>query len=89
MAVFDAAQGQSTYHGMGTTLALTLFYDNRVALGHIGDSRIYRLRNNVLQLLTRDDSLLRDQIELGLISVSDAGGSHNRSLVTQALGIGE
>ena len=73
-AIFDAAQGKSTYYGMGTTLALTLFYDNRVALAHIGDSRIYRLRNNALQLLTSDDSLLRDQIELGLISAADAGG---------------
>ena len=88
-AVFDAAQGQSKYHGMGTTLALILFYDNRVALGHIGDSRIYRLRSNVLQLLTRDDSLLRDQIELGFISAADAGESHNRSFVTRALGIEE
>jgi len=88
-AVFDVAQGRSTYQGMGTTMALTLFYDNRVALGHIGDSRIYRLRDNVLHLLTRDDSLLRDQIELGFISAAEAGASHNRSLVTRALGIEE
>ncbi len=88
-AIFDAAQGKATYHGMGTTLALTLFYDNRVALAHVGDSRIYRLRNNALQLLTSDDSLLRDQIELGFISVANAGDSHNRSLVTQALGVEE
>ena len=67
-AIFDAAQARVTYHGMGTTLALTLFYDNRVALANIGDSRIYRFRNNALQLLTSDDSLLRDQIELGFIS---------------------
>ena len=86
-AVFDAAQGQPTYRGMGTTLALALFCDDRVVLGHIGDSRIYRLRNDALQLLTRDDSLLRDQIELGLISAADASASHNRSLVTRALGI--
>jgi protein phosphatase len=86
-AIFDAAQAQPTYQGMGTTLALTLFYDNRVALGHVGDSRIYRFRRDVLQLLTRDDSLLRDQIDLGLISAADASESHNRSLVTQALGI--
>ena len=86
-AIFDAAQGQSAYQGMGTTLALALFYDNRVTLGHIGDSRIYRLRAHLLQLLTRDDSLLRDQIEVGLIAAADAGESHNRSLVTRALGI--
>jgi protein phosphatase len=87
-AVFEAAQAQASYQGMGTTLVLALFYDNRVALGHIGDSRIYRLRNDALQLLTRDDSLLREQIELGFISAEDARVSHNRSLVTRALGIG-
>jgi PPM family protein phosphatase len=88
-AVFDAAQSASTYQGMGTTLALALFYDNRIALAHIGDSRIYRLRQGVLKLLTRDDSLLREQIELGYISAVDARSSHNRSLVTRALGIGK
>jgi PPM family protein phosphatase len=86
-AIYEAAQAQAGYYGMGTTLALTFFYDNGVVLGHIGDSRIYRLRQGRLELLTRDDSLLRDQLELGLISVSDARESHNRSLVTRALGI--
>ena len=86
-AIFDVGQGHAVYQGMGTTLALALFYDNRAALGHIGDSRIYRLRDDRLQLLTRDDSLLREQIDLGYISAADAGESHNRSLVTRALGI--
>ena len=86
-AVFTAARTHPNYQGMGTTLALALFYDNRVTLAHVGDSRIYRLRDSRLQLLTRDDSLLRDQIELGLIAAADAAESHNRSLVTRALGI--
>jgi protein phosphatase len=85
--IFEAAQGHAAYQGMGTTLALALFYDNRAALGHIGDSRVYRLRNDELQLLTRDDSLLRDQIDMGYIAAAEAGESHNRSLVTRALGI--
>jgi protein phosphatase len=74
---------------MGTTVAVAVFYDDAVALGHIGDSRIYRLRDKSLQLLTRDDSLLRDQVELGIIAPADASESHNRSLVTRALGIEE
>lgn len=86
-AVFEAAQAEATYHGMGTTLTVAVFFDNRVAVGHVGDSRIYRLRGGVLRLLTRDDSLLRDQIDLGLISAADAAASHNRSLVTRAIGI--
>jgi len=86
-AIYQAAQAQPAYQGMGTTLALTFFYDNAVVLGHIGDSRIYRLRDASLNLLTRDDSLLREQIDLGLVSAEDARQSHNRSLVTRALGI--
>jgi PPM family protein phosphatase len=86
-AVFEAARANPAYYGMGTTLVLAVFYDNRVTLGHVGDSRIYRLRSGRLELLTRDDSLLRDQIELGMIAAADARGSHNRNLVTRALGI--
>jgi PPM family protein phosphatase len=88
-SVYDAAQAHVAYNGMGTTVAVALFHDNAVALGHLGDSRIYRLRAGSLQLLTRDDSLLSDQVELGLIAAGDAGESHNRSLVTRALGIGD
>lgn len=87
IAVYDAASKQPDCGGMGTTLALALFHEARVTLLHVGDSRIYRLRNGQLQLLTRDDALLSDQIELGLIAAKDAGNSHNRHLVTQALGI--
>ncbi len=85
-AIFAAAQTDRQLHGMGTTLAIAYFHDNRVVLGHIGDSRIYRVRGQALQLLTRDDSLLRDQVDLGWISPAEAGASHNRSLVTHALG---
>jgi protein phosphatase len=86
-AVYAAAAANPAYFGMGTTLVVGVFYDNRVTLAHVGDSRIYRLRNGRLQLLTRDDSLLREQVELGMIAAADARGSHNRNLVTRALGI--
>lgn len=88
-AIREKARHQPSYDGMGTTLALALFQADRVAIGHIGDSRVYRLRDGRLQLLTRDDTLLQDQIEVGLISARDAGGSQNRHLVTRALGIEE
>lgn len=88
-AIYEASQNDPSCMGMGTTLALAFFHGERVTLAHVGDSRIYRLRDGRLKLLTRDDSLLRDQVELGLIEVNDAGGSHNRHLVTGALGIHE
>lgn len=86
-AIHTAARSQPGCSGMATTLALAVFHDERVALLHVGDSRIYRLRNGSLQLLTRDDSLLCDQVELGMIAAEDAADSHNRHLVTQALGM--
>jgi protein phosphatase len=88
-AIWEAGRADSKCFGMGTTLALAVFQGDRVALAHVGDSRIYRLRDGVLQLLTRDDSLLRDQVELGVISAEEASQSHNRSLVTNALGMAE
>jgi PPM family protein phosphatase len=81
-----AAARRAERQGMGTTLALALFHGQRVALLHVGDSRIYRLRGGCLQVLTRDDSLLSDQVERGLIAAEDSRRSHNRHLVTQALG---
>jgi len=88
-AIHEAGQLDARYRGMGTTMAVAFFHDNRVTLGHVGDSRIYRVRDKRLALLTRDDSLLRDQVELGVISAQEASQSHNRSLVTRALGIEE
>ena len=85
--IHEAGQVDSRYRGMGTTMAVAVFHDNRVTLGHVGDSRIYRVRGRRLSLLTRDDSLLRDQVEMGVISPGEASRSHNRSLVTRALGI--
>lgn len=72
---------------MGSTLALLLFKNNQVTLAHIGDSRIYRLRANRLELLTHDHSLLQEQIDQGILSAEAAATSHNRHLVTRGLGL--
>jgi len=86
-SIFNAAQSQPQYSGMGTTVVAGLFYDNRVVVGHIGDSRMYRLRGEVLESITRDHSLLQEQIDGGMISVADARLSKNKNLVTRAVGI--
>lgn len=85
-AIHTAAKSQTDYEGMGTTLALLMLTGDSIALLHIGDSRIYRLRNGRIEQLTRDDSLLADQIALGLINSAEADLSHNRHFVTGALG---
>lgn len=86
-SIFHAAQSQPQYSGMGTTIVSGLFYDNRVAAGHIGDSRMYRLRGETLEVITRDHSLLQEQIDAGIISAEDARMSRNKNLVTRAVGI--
>lgn len=86
-SIFYAAESQPQYSGMGTTIVSGLFYDNRVATGHVGDSRMYRLRGDVLETITRDHSLLQEQIDGGIISVEDARLSKNKNLVTRAVGI--
>lgn len=86
-AIFEAAQKDSQCAGMGTTLVACLFYDNFLTVGHIGDSRLYRMRNDALEQVTRDHSLLQEQIDSGLITKEDARSSHNKNLVTRALGI--
>src|SRR5512132_2564623 len=74
-SIYQAAQSQPQYAGMGTTLVMALFYDNKVAVAHIGDSRLYRLRGEQLEQVTRDHSLLQEQIDSGLITKEQARNS--------------
>src|SRR3954470_11872092 len=71
-SIYQAAQSQPQYAGMGTTLVVALFYDNKVAVAHIGDSRLYRLRADTLSQVTKDHSLLQEQIDSGLITKEQA-----------------
>lgn len=89
LAIFKTAQTNTKYSGMGTTLVLMLLRQNRALIAHVGDSRLYRLRQGRLELLTQDHSLLQEQVELGLISSEHARVSHNRNLVSRALGVHE
>jgi protein phosphatase len=63
------------------------FYDDKFVVAHVGDSRLYRLRDDFLTRLTRDHSLLQEQIDKGMISPEEARLSPNRNLVTRALGV--
>jgi len=88
-AVYDAAMSHPEYAGMGTTLVVAVFRGERLWLGHIGDSRAYRLRNGHLEQLTRDHSLLQEQIDAGLITAEQAAYSMHKNLVTRAVGVDE
>jgi PPM family protein phosphatase len=86
-AIIDAANRNPHMQGMGTTLAMLLFSDKAVTTLHLGDSRIYRLRDEALSLLTRDHSLLQEQIDAGVLTPGEARFSLNRNFVTRALGV--
>lgn len=82
-----AATKQKQFAGMGTTLVAALFHDDRVIVSHVGDSRMYRLRGETFTQITRDHSLLQEQIDAGLITKEAAWLSNNKNLVTRALGV--
>lgn len=86
-AVFEAAQSHPQYEGMGTTLVVGVFHPQRLLIGHIGDSRAYRLREGELVQITRDHSLMQEQMDAGLITPAEAAVSGQRNLVTRAVGV--
>ncbi|OGB90147.1 MAG: hypothetical protein A3H39_03085 [candidate division NC10 bacterium RIFCSPLOWO2_02_FULL_66_22] len=87
--IYAAAQGRREYAGMGTTLVSVLAVDGHVALAHVGDSRIYRIREDQIAQLSRDHSLVQQQVEHGIISPEEAHASQYRHLITRALGLKE
>src|SRR6201987_5221018 len=72
---------------MGTTLVIGVFYDGRLMLGLIGDSRSYRMRGAESAQIRKDPSLVREQMDAGLITPEQAATSTNKNLVTRALGV--
>jgi protein phosphatase len=86
-AIFNAANANPQYAGMGTTLVVAVFREGQLRLGHVGDSRAYRMRNGQLLQITRDHSLLQEQIDAGLITPEQAAFSANKNLVTRAVGV--
>jgi serine/threonine protein phosphatase PrpC len=85
--IYTVSQSQPQCAGMGTTLVVGIFTNNKLLVGHIGDSRMYRLRSQVLSQITEDHSLLQEQINAGLITAEQAKHSPNKNLVTRALGV--
>ena len=86
-SIFNAANSNPQYSGMGTTLVVGVFQEGKLLLGHIGDSRCYRLRGTEFSQVTKDHSLLQEQMDAGLITPEQAATSSNKNLVTRALGV--
>lgn len=86
-AILEVSNTQAQCAGMGTTLVVTLFIDNQVVIGHIGDSRAYVLRDEQLTQITNDHSLLQEQIDAGLLTTEQAKHATYKNFVTKALGV--
>jgi serine/threonine protein phosphatase PrpC len=88
-SIFNSANSNAHYAGMGTTLVVGVFREDKLILGHIGDSRCYRLRGDQFEQITKDHSLLQEQVDAGLITEEQAATSSLKNLVTRALGVDE
>jgi len=87
--IYESAELQSYYHGMGTTVVAALFHNDFVSIAHVGDSRLYRLRGNEFIQLTKDHSVRQELIDCGFYTPEQARHSPNKNLVTRALGVGQ
>src|SRR5450755_5118211 len=85
--IFQTARTQPQCEGMGTTVVGALFFDNKVSIAHVGDSRLYRLRAAALEQVTMDHSLLQELVDRGFYSPEEAQRAANKNYVTRALGV--
>ena len=85
--IYQTAQSQTHCEGMGTTIVACIFFDNKVSIAHVGDSRAYRLRGGQLEQMTLDHSLLQELVDRGFYTREEAQRSTNRNYVTRALGV--
>ncbi|MFC3107259.1 Stp1/IreP family PP2C-type Ser/Thr phosphatase [Undibacterium arcticum] len=86
-AILQAALKEPQYRGMGTTIVVALLRGDLLTLAHVGDSRGYRYRGGRLEQLTRDHSLLQQQIDAGLITPESAPFYHHKNIITRAVGV--
>lgn len=86
-AIYAHARANPEYAGMGSTVVVALFYGDKLCVGHVGDSRLYRFRDTILEQVTEDHSVVQELISRGLVTAEEARQSISKNLVTRALGI--
>ncbi|NGX30761.1 MAG: Serine/threonine phosphatase stp [Chlamydiae bacterium] len=84
--VFTLSQSKQLLLGMGTTLACAYFFEEFLVYAHVGDSRIYRIRENELEQLTQDHSYVQELLDQGLISETESKKHVKRNVITKAIG---
>lgn len=86
MVVYEKSLEDKKFEGMGTTLEICLIYNNRAYIGHIGDSRIYRIRKEIMRKLTQDHSYVQKLVQDGTITREEAEHHPQKNMLMKALG---
>jgi protein phosphatase len=86
-AIHEMARTRPECAGMGSTLVVAIFYEDKVCVGHVGDSRLYRYRDGELVQLTEDHSVVQELVSRGLLTLEEAHATVGKNLVTRALGV--
>lgn len=87
--IYESAKTKPQHQGMGTTVDGVLIQKNKIHIGHVGDSRVYLVREGSLHQLTQDHSVVADQVRQGLIKKEEAEQSQLKNILTRALGVDE
>ncbi len=85
--IFERANSENKYKGMGTTIATVHFATNLAYVAHVGDSRVYALRNGVLKQLTEDHSLLNDYLKAKKLTADEVEAFPHKNVIVRALGM--
>ena len=86
MVVYEKSKENKDLEGMGTTLEICLIYNNKVYIGHVGDSRIYRIRKEFMRKLTQDHSYVQKLVKDGTITKEEAMHHPQKNMLMKALG---
>jgi serine/threonine protein phosphatase PrpC len=87
MAIYEAAQNNPSWRGMGTTLSAVVLDKGRLSIGHVGDSRVYLVRAGDIMQITDDHTLVREQVKRDMMTQEEADTSDMKHVLTRALGV--
>ena len=86
LRIFEASASDEKYFGMGTTLVALVVVDDTAVSAHVGDSRLYRMRESGLEMLTTDHSQVMEMVRHGIISIEEARTHDDKNVILRAVG---
>jgi len=89
LKIYEKAQRDAACKGMGTTIVSALFLEDKIIVGHVGDSRLYRVREGEIIQITEDHSLINDYIKMKRMTAEEAANWPHKNVIVRALGMKE